>query len=371
MQEIKLHSAEETRLREWEEVQEKIFQIRAKGLLLDQYQNQGGALINQVKNVLISFLAASQVMHGDMTLGMMMAITLVIGQLEVPISLLMNFVRLFQDAKLSLMRMNEVLQASKEDQMVPEEGYFDFNQSLEVRNLSFSYDNDPNECVLHGINFTMPYGSTTAIVGASGSGKTTLLKLLLKFYKPLEGNIFLGEEEISNISSREWRRVCGTVMQEGFIFTDSIKRNIIINEQEFDEKIFNRAIKLANVDEFVKNLPLKFDTVIGSGGTSLSKGQQQRIMIARAVYRDSSFLFFDEATSALDTQNERLVVENLKQKKKISMLVIAHRLSTVKDADQILVLDKGKIVERGQHQELVKKRGYYYKLIEDQLELNK
>jgi ATP-binding cassette subfamily B protein len=301
----------------------------------------------------------------------MMAIQYIIGQLNGPVEQLIGFVRSTQDAHLSLERLNEVHQQEDEE---PEKQHFLYtlpaNKNIEIKNLSFTYPGAGNEAVLKNINLEIPEGKTTAIVGMSGSGKTTLLKLLLKFYKLDSGTIHLGRLNLSNISHRSWRRHCGVVMQDGFIFSDSIARNIAVGEEHPDMPKLLHAVKVANIQEFIESLPLGFNTKIGSEGNSISQGQKQRILIARAVYKDPEFIFFDEATNALDANNERAIMENLQDFfENRTVVVVAHRLSTVKNADNIVVLEKGEIIEQGTHQELAGMQGAYFELVKNQLEL--
>jgi ATP-binding cassette subfamily B protein len=311
------------------------------------------------------------VVNGQLTLGAMIAIQYIIGQLNGPVEQLIGFVRSAQDAQLSLQRLNEIHQQQDEE---PEKRQFLYalpeNKDITIKNLNFTYPGAGNEPVLNNINLTIPEGKTTAVVGMSGSGKTTLIKLLLKFYALDSGKIHLGETNLDDISHRAWRRHCGVVMQEGFIFSDNIAQNIAVGEDHPDMQKLQHAVKVANIQDFIESLPLGLNTKIGSEGNSISQGQKQRMLIARAVYKDPKFIFFDEATNALDANNERTIMENLEDFfQNRSVIVVAHRLSTVKNADNLVVLSEGKIVEQGTHAELIRMKGAYYELVKNQLEL--
>jgi ATP-binding cassette subfamily B protein len=372
MQEIKLNACEQQKRWEWERIQARLFKVSVKGLVLSQSQQVGATFINQAKNVFISFLSAKAVVTGDMTLGMMMAVQYIIGQLNAPIQQFIGFTQAAQDAGISMERLGEI--RNRDDEERPEDNLLreiPQNKGLSIRNLIFQYEGPHSEKVLDGINLEIPPNKVTAIVGTSGSGKTTLVKLLLGFYEPVEGEILVNDRKLGRYSPREWRKQCGVVMQEGFIFSDSITNNIgIIDEYPDSEKI-EHAARTANIRETIEKMPLRYDTRIGNDGTGLSSGQKQRILIARAVYKNPSFIFFDEATNALDANNERVIMGNLDRFfKGRTVVVVAHRLSTVKKADQIVVLEKGRIVETGTHKELVKKQGAYFHLVKDQLELD-
>ncbi|MTI31234.1 peptidase domain-containing ABC transporter [Xanthovirga aplysinae] len=371
MQEIKLHNSEKQKRWEWERLQAKLFKVSVKGLALQQYQQVGSVFINEVKNIFISFLAAKAVIDGEITLGMMLAIQYIIGQMNVPINDLVNFMRVWQDAKISLERMGEI--HSKEDEEKdPAQKVMNLpeKRSLKVRNLSFNYEGPHAKKVLRNINIEIPKGKITAIVGASGSGKTTLVKLLLKFYQASEGEIQLGGMNLNIYSNRVWRGRCGAVLQDGFIFSDTIARNIAVSDEYIDNEKLLEASRIANIQTFIDSLPLGYNTKIGSDGHGLSQGQRQRLLIARSVYKNPEFIFFDEATNALDANNEKVIMENLDQFfEGRTVVVVAHRLSTVKNADQILVMDQGEIIEKGDHQELTQKRGAYFELVKNQLEL--
>ncbi len=373
MQEIKLNNSERRRRWEWETIQIRLFRISIKSLTIDQYQSVGGAFLDQIKNILITFYAAKLVIDGEITLGAMLAIQFIIGQLNIPINNFLDFIRTAQDARISIERLAEIHDKEDEEDIKNEKiKTLPSEQSIFISNLSFRYGSIHAPLVLQNIDAIISQKKVTAIVGASGSGKTTLLKLLLKFYQPNEGNIKIGNSNLENIDSTFWRRKCGVVMQDGYIFADSIARNI--TESSLDglintEKLLD-AVKVARLDNFIESLPTGYNTRIGASGISLSGGQNQRILIARAVYKNPDFLFFDEATSALDAENESEIMKNLEnfyQNK--TVVIVAHRLSTVKNADQILVLDNGKIIEQGNHQSLTKKKGAYYRLVKNQLEL--
>ena len=372
MQEIKLNACEQQKRWEWERIQAKLFKLQIKGLALGQYQDSGALLINQLKNLTITALVAKIVVDGGMTLGMMISVQYIIGQMNSPIDQLIGFLRQTQDAQLSLNRLSEVQTKQDEEpydaQLIKE---IPNNKDLVLRNATFGYETiSISEPVIKGIDLSIPSGKQTAIVGASGSGKTTLVKLLLGFYPLQKGDILLGENNLTNYSIRQWRKQCGVVMQDGFIFSDTIARNIAPGAEIIDKEKLLQAVVTANIREFIESLPLGYNTKIGSEGHGLSQGQKQRILIARAVYKNPMFVFFDEATNALDTNNERQIMENLNSFiKGRTSIVVAHRLSTVRHADNIVVLEKGEIVEQGTHEELSKLKGAYYKLVKNQLEL--
>jgi ATP-binding cassette subfamily B protein len=395
MQEIKLNNCEKQKRWEWENIQVKLFNVSIKGLALSQYQQAGAFFIDQTKNIIISFFAAQAVITGNMTLGMMMAVQYIIGQLNAPIGQLIGFVQSAQDAKISLERLGEIHNREEEDaesgkqkaegnkgehenaegsmrrenfllsafRLLP-------SASISIHNLTFQYEGPHSETVLNNVNLEIPSGKVTAIVGMSGSGKTTLVKLLLGFYPPVKGEIKIGEYNLQNINTRVWRDHCGAVMQDGFIFSDTIARNIAVSDEIIDTSRLLHAAKVANILEMIEGLPLGFNTKIGQEGQGISQGQRQRILIARSVYKNPEFIFFDEATNALDANNEKVIMENLNaffQGK--TVVVVAHRLSTVKNADNIVVLEKGQIVEQDTHVALTKLRGVYYELVKNQLEL--
>lgn len=371
MQEIKLNNCEKQKRWQWERIQVKLFKINVKGLALGQIQEVGSIFFNQTTNIIISFIAAKSVVEGEMTLGMMMSLTYIIGQLSGPIGSFIGFAQQFQDAKISLERLNEVHGRVDEEQeidsklaMLPEK------REIRIENLCFSYDGADRDYVLKNINLLIPDKKVTAIVGASGSGKTTLIKLLLGFYQPNKGEIKIGETSLNNINPHLWRARTGAVMQDGFIFSDTIAQNIAIGEDQIDIERLRHAVTVANIRDFIDSLPLGYNTQIGMEGNGISQGQRQRILIARAVYKNPEYLFFDEATNALDANNEKEIMEQLYEfYKGKTVVVAAHRLSTVKDADKIIVLNKGQIAEEGSHQELTQKQGLYYSLVKNQLEL--
>lgn len=371
MQEIKLNNYEKQKRWSWEKIQVKLYKISIKSLTLGQTQEVGGMFIDQTKNVIISFLATASVINGEMTLGMMMAMQYIIGQLNAPLSQFIGFVQATQDAKISLERLNEI--HNKEDEEpddvlkikdIPK------GKDLIFKNVVFQYEGPNSEKVLNVINLKIPAGKTTAIVGTSGSGKTTMLKMLLKFYDPVEGEILLGDTALTKYSDSSWRRCCGAVMQEGRIFSDTILTNITVSDDQYDMERVEKAVEIANIRDFIDSLPLHYNTKIGEEGHGLSTGQKQRILIARAAYKNVDYLLFDEATNSLDATNERIIMERLTSFfNGKTVIIVAHRLSTVKNADNIVVINKGVIVEEGTHMQLVAKRGNYFNLVQDQLEL--
>jgi len=371
MQEIKLNGCEKQKRWEWERIQIKLFKVSLKSMMLNQNQQLGAALINQAKDIFISFLSAKAVITGQMTLGMMMAVQYIIGQLNAPIQQFIGFAQAAQDARISLERLGEI--HNREDEEKPEDDKIKdipSDKDIQIKNLHFQYEGPNSEKVLNNISLVIPSKKITAIVGISGSGKTTLIKLLLGFYDPVRGDILLGGIKLNRFSQAEWRKRCGVVMQEGFVFSDTIAGNIGLIDEIPDKEKIDRATETANIREYVENLPLGYNTKIGNDGHGLSTGQKQRILIARAVYKDPDFIFFDEATNALDARNEKTIMENLVSFfKGKTVVVVAHRLSTVKNADQIVVLEKGEIVEKGTHKVLVKMKGAYFNLVKDQLEL--
>ena len=405
MQEIKLNNCETKKRWSWENVQAKIFTLNIKSLTLGQTQQVGSMFFNQLKNIFISYLSAREVMNGNMTMGMMMSVSYIIGQLNAPIENILGFIQSAQDAKISLDRLSEI--HSKDDEDVnavnyelrikdDELGIVDDKLGIEndglgiedekrkfkilpiaigtksiiLKGVSYQYQGPNSPYALKNIDLEIPQGKVTAIVGASGSGKTTLLKLLLQFYEPTQGAIMVGDTDLKVIHPRSWRSKCGTVMQEGYVFSDTIANNISVSDERVDHQRLHHAVEVANIKEFIQELPLGFNTKIGASGNGVSTGQKQRMLIARAVYKNPDYLFFDEATSALDANNEKVIIENLQcfyENK--TVLIVAHRLSTVKNADQIVVLEHGEVAEIGTHQELVDKKGMYYELIKNQLEL--
>lgn len=373
MQEIKLNNCEKQKRWQWERIQVKLFKISIKVLALGQIQQVGSVFFNQTTNIIISFIAAQSVIKGEMTLGMMMALTYIVGQVSAPIEQFIDFARVFQDAQISLERLNEI--HSKDDEEKNINGKLTFlpdKRDISIKNLSFSYDGADRDYILNNINLIIPEKKVTAIVGASGSGKTTLIKLLLGVYKPNKGDIKIGKTPLNFINPYLWRSKSGSVMQDGFIFSDTIAKNISVGDDHINiDKLIN-AVTIANIREFIDSLPLGYDTKIGMEGNGISQGQRQRILIARAVYKNPEFIFLDEATNALDANNEKEIMELLNEfYKGRTVVIVAHRLSTVRNADKIVVLDKGMVVEEGSHEELTNLQGKYYELVKNQLELGK
>lgn len=372
MQTIKLHNAEKKKRWGWEFLQARLFKISIESLALEQYQSVGSGFINELKNILITVLSAKLVIDGEITLGMMLAISYIVGQLNSPISQLINFIKEVQDAKISLERLGEIHNKKDEGSDILDKiNDIPDNLDFHIKDLSFRYRGS-DKFVLQELKLHIPANKITAIVGASGSGKTTLMKLLLRFYEPSKGTISLGTYDTKNISQKVWRDKCGVVMQEDYIFNDTIANNIAIGVDHIDKKRLKYAVEVANIEEYIEELPLSYNTKIGMEGVGLSTGQKQRLLIARAVYKNPDYLFFDEATSALDANNEKVIMEKLERFfRNKTVIVIAHRLSTVKNAHQIVVLDNAKIVEIGNHQDLIKQQGAYFNLVKNQLELGK
>ncbi len=370
MQEIKLQDCEQRRRWEWEDTQADLFVVQMKSLKLQQTQEAGSIFINEIKNILITVFAATAVINGQITLGAMLAIQYIVGQLNSPIDQFMSFIYSLQDVKISLERINEIHEGKNEETKENQAETFDTGKSINIDNIDFKYAPHALKNTLEGVSFNIPAGKVTAIVGASGSGKTTLIKLMLGYYRVIAGSISIAGRNINEYNLKWWRRHCGVVMQDGVIFSESIARNIAVDDGEIDVERLEQAAKIANIHDYVMGLPLKYNTIIGRDGVGLSQGQKQRILIARAVYKNPDFIFLDEATNALDAQNERAIVENLDEfYKGRTVVVVAHRLSTVKNADQIIVVDGGKVVETGNHTSLIEKRGAYYNLVKNQLEL--
>lgn len=373
IQEIKLTGSEHQKTGKFEELQRDIYGTKLKSLKLDQRIQNGTQLINETKNVFMTYLAASLVVSGDISMGMMLSVSFIAGQLNTPVFQFAEFFRMAQNADFSMRRMNEIFLEADEDADIKPgvEGNF-INQPIFIDKISYRYGAPTVPLLFDNLSLKIPHGKTTAIVGMSGSGKTTLLKLLLKFYKPVSGSIYLGNTDIECIDASQWRKKCGVVMQDGFIFADTISNNITPGFDNIDQQRLTYACKMANILAFIETLPFGFNTVIGKDGHGLSEGQKQRILIARLIYRNPDFVFMDEATNSLDANNERLVLENLENFfVGRTVVIVAHRLSTVSNADNIVVLDKGKILEQGTHAELVSAKGPYYTLIKNQLELGK
>ncbi len=370
MQEIKLHNAEKQKRWAWERVQAKLFRTGLSSLRIEQMQRSGAIFINEAKNVLITFIVAQAVIQGNMTLGMLVAVQYIVGQLNSPLNQLVEFIRSLQEARISLERMNEIHAKDDEENIAEKITLLPEYGDLILEDVSFQYEGPHSPMVLRDINLYIPRGKTTAIVGSSGSGKTTVLKLLLNFYQPTEGTIRVGDVSLSNIQTRMWRSQCGVVMQDGYIFNDTIAHNIALGDEVINKQKLLKAVKVANIQNHIEALPLGYNTKIGGDGIGLSQGQKQRLLIARAVYKNPEYIFFDEATTALDAYNEMLIMENLEEFfRHRTVVIVAHRLSTVVNADNIVVLEGGEIVEQGTHDELTYLRGAYYQLIRNQLEL--
>lgn len=371
MQEIKLHNAEKKKRWDWEFIQVRLFKINLKSLALEQTQTVGSNFINQLKDILITFMAASLVIKGEISLGMMLSIQYIIGQVNSPLAQLVSFIQQTQDAKISLERLSEI-HDKEDEEPIYEEKVIDIpDQDLNINQIDFRYTGS-SDLVIKDLSLTIPKNKITAIVGASGSGKTTLMKLLMKFYEPIQGEIKIGNTNLNTISQKSWRDNCGVVMQEGYVFNDTIAQNIAIGDDYIDKMKIKKAVEIANIQDYIESLPLSYNTKIGNEGVGMSGGQRQRLMIARAVYKDPNYIFFDEATSSLDANNEKIIMENLDRFfEGKTVVIIAHRLSTVKNADQIVVMGDGKIIEKGNHQELIQQKGAYYNLVKNQLDLEK
>jgi len=371
IKDIKLNNAQKQKRWGWEALQAKLFKFKVRSLALSQYQTIGSMAIHQTKDILITYISAKSVIDGEITLGGMMAIQYIVGMVSGPVEALLNFMQSYQDAKISMERLNEIYETEEEENIqsdylskLPE------HKDLEIKNLTFRYFGAGNEPIFNGLTMHFPAGKTTAIVGTSGSGKTTILKLLLRFYEYEEGEIFVGGKKLEHFDFSLWRDSCGAVLQDNYIYADTIERNIAVNDEFPNEKRLQNAITIANLDDFIAEQPFGLATKIGTAGKGLSQGQQQRLMIARAVYKEPQFIFLDEATNSLDANNEKVIIENLNiffQNR--TVVVVAHRLSTVKNADNIIVIEKGNIVEQGTHTELTRKKGKYFELVKNQLEL--
>jgi ATP-binding cassette subfamily B protein len=368
----KLQGLETQKRWEWEDTQADLFNVKLQTLSLQQTQGAGSLFINQIKNLIITAISATAVIHGDISVGMMLSIQYIIGQLNSPIEQIVGFIYQWQDVDISLKRMNEI--HSKPNEENEKRNIFSISsqsdQDISFHNVSFSYEGYSSRLVLRNVNLNIPNKKVTAIVGASGSGKTTLLKLLLGYYEPTEGSIQIAGRPLKSFNLTWWRSICGAVMQDGFIFSDSIARNVAASEERINSKKLDNAVRIANIEDYIEKLPLKYNTIVGQEGQGLSQGQKQRLLIARAVYKNPDFLFLDEATNSLDANNEKMIIESLNQfYQNKTVIIIAHRLSTVKNADQIIVLDNGEIVEHGNHEYLTAKKGKYYQLVKNQLEL--
>jgi len=371
MQEIKLTQSELSMRWDWEKLQASLFGLKVKALSIIQYQSAGATLINEITNVLITIVAATSVLKGEMTLGAMLAVQFIIGQLNVPVSQIIGFFRMSQDAKMSLDRLSEVHNLEEEEpnpevkiRKLPEKKDIYFN------NLSYQYEGPRSPYALKDIDLFIEENKITALVGTSGSGKTTLLKMLLGFYHPVEGEILIGDLRLSNLSLKVWREKVGAVMQDGFLFPDTIASNIAPGAEEIDEERLVKAVEIANIKGFIESLPLGYNTKIGANGHGLSEGQKQRLLISRVIYKNPDIIIFDEATNSLDANNEKVIVENLSEFfEGKTVIVVAHRLSTVRNADKIVVLDNGRIIETGTHDSLIGQKGAYFNLVKNQLEL--
>jgi ATP-binding cassette subfamily B protein len=371
MQEIKLTGSEQQKRWRWESVQASIFRIKLKSLSLEQRQQVGSVFINETKNILIIILSATAVIDGSLTLGAMLSVQYIIGQMQSPVNQIVGIMQQIQNARLSLLRLGEI--HNRENEERENINYIhEFSDTLPIiiDKVNFTYGSSKSKLVLKDLSLTIPAGKTTAIVGLSGSGKTTMIKLMLGFYPPVSGDIYIGKNSLSKYSFKEWRKHCGVVMQDGFIFSDTIAGNIAAGDTDIDKKRLKYAAQMANIDQFIQSLPLKYNTKIGSSGNGLSQGQKQRLLMARVIYKNPQYVFFDEATNALDAKNERQIVEKLKHFfDGKTVVIVAHRLSTVRHADNIVVLDDGRIAEQGNHGQLIEKQGAYYDLIKDQLEI--
>lgn len=371
-EEIKLNGCEQKMRKKWESIQAELFQLSIKGLSVSQLQSVGGFFLSNITNIALSIFSAYLVINGEITLGMMMSLSYILGQLKGPISAFIGFVHSYQDAKISLERIGEVHLRKDEDQdnISKIDELSVYNRDIVFNNVKFSYMGEKVPPVLSNINITIPHNKVTAIVGESGSGKTTLIKLLLGYYEPMSGDISVGGVKLNNLNTKYWRSVCAAVLQEGYIFSTTIAENIAITTEKIDKKRLYEAAQLANIHQFIAEMPSGYNTKIGPEGSGVSQGQRQRILIARAVYKNPSFIFFDEATNALDANNERMISQNLKSfYTGRTAVIVAHRLSTVKHADQIIVLSNGRVAEIGTHESLIEQQGVYYNLVKNQLEL--
>lgn len=372
MSEIKLNNFQDFKTQEWRGIQKKLYDANIDSLKINQTQSAGYAFINQIRNIMVTYIVAISVVNGEITLGIMMSITYIMGQMNSPLEQLINFIRNLQDSRISLERAGEVHVLDNEDYLESYDSLPVNNSDICLKNVYFNYGPSSGKMILNNVSLLIPKGKITAIVGESGSGKTTLLKLILKYYKQTSGSIYLDKIPMDNFSSDGWRSKCGIVMQNSYIFSESILRNIVLGADPINENRLNEALRIANLSDFIQSLPMKLHTKIGNSGISVSGGEKQRIMIARAIYKNPQYLFFDEATSALDAESERLIVQRLEEfYKGRSVIIIAHRLSTVRNADQIVVLKGGRIIEIGNHNQLITSKGAYYNLVFNQLELSK
>lgn len=371
MQDIKLHNSERQKRWEWQEIQARLFDINLRYLSLEQYQRLGAKFINSLKNIMITLIAARAVIHGDMSLGQLISIQYIVGELNSPLSSAIDFIQSYQEAKISLDRIGEMQSPQRENNTLTDHLLQPIScGSLQLKKVNFMYEGTHYSKVLNNVNIHISQGKTTAIVGLSGSGKTTLLKLLMKFYEPTDGEIIVGDINLKSVNEQVWREKCGSVLQDGYIFSDSIARNIALGVEKINEQELLEAAKIANIQEFIDTLPLGFNTKIGPEGMGISQGQRQRLLIARAVYKNPEYLFFDEATNALDANNEKQIITNLNEFfQGRTVVVVAHRLSTVINADKIYVLENGSVIESGSHSELINQSGAYFTLIRNQLEL--
>lgn len=371
IKDIKLNNAQKQKRWGWEALQARLFKFKVESLALSQFQSIGSMAINQAKGILIIYISAKAVIDGEITLGGMMAVQYIVGMVSNPVESLLGFMQSYQDAKISLERLNEIYGTEEEENIkIDYLTQLPDNRTIEIKNLTFRYFGAGNDPIITKLNLTFPEGKTTAIVGTSGSGKTTIIKLLLRYYNPEEGEILIGGKKLDQIDFGLWRDSCGSVLQENYVYADTIERNIAVNDEFADKELLNNAINIANMNEFIADEPFGLATKIGTAGKGISQGQRQRLMIARAVYKNPDYIFLDEATNSLDANNEKEIVEKLDQFfNKRTVIVVAHRLSTVKNADNIVVLEKGEVVEQGTHQELTALRGSYYELVKNQLEL--
>lgn len=371
VKDIKLNNAQKQKRWGWEALQTKLFHFKVDSLALSQYQSIGSMAINQIKGILITYIAAKAVVNDEITLGGMMAIQYIVGMVASPVESLLGFIQSYQDAKISMERLNEIYETEEEEDPNKEYLYkLPEDRTITIKDLTFRYYGAGNNPVFSQLNMSFPAGKTTAIVGSSGSGKTTILKLLLRYYEFEEGEILVGGKRLHQLDYGLWRDSCGSVIQDNYVYADTIEGNIAVKDELPDEKILQEAIEIANLEDFIAEQPFGFATKIGTAGRGISQGQRQRLMIARAVYKQPEYLFLDEATNSLDANNEKVITDNLSRFfQDRTVIIVAHRLSTVKNADNIIVLEKGKVVEQGNHVELTARKGKYYELVKNQLEL--